>query len=241
VGAIGSDDVFNFSACLTHNYREFLGGFTDWVGNIADSKNSKEYRERIEDIETLSMWQSLSFGPNYKSAYCMAVCPAGEDVIAPYLEDKKSFISKIVRPLQEKVEPVYVIPQSDAEEHVTKRYPHKRIRQVSNGIRVRTIQQFLIGLQHIFQPNKSEGLSATYHFTFTGEEQADATITIKNKSLFVKTGHEGTADLHVTADSRAWLKFLAKDMHIAKAIILRKVKLKGPPKLLLAFGKCFPS
>jgi epoxyqueuosine reductase QueG len=31
VGAIGSDGHFNFSACYTHNYREFLGGFSDWV------------------------------------------------------------------------------------------------------------------------------------------------------------------------------------------------------------------
>jgi hypothetical protein len=31
------------------------------------------------------MWQSLTYGANYKSAYCIAVCPAGEDVIGPYL------------------------------------------------------------------------------------------------------------------------------------------------------------
>lgn len=29
VGAIGPDGSFNFSSCFTHNYREFLGGFTD--------------------------------------------------------------------------------------------------------------------------------------------------------------------------------------------------------------------
>ena len=27
------------------------------------------------------MWQSLSYGANYRAAYCLAVCPAGEDVI----------------------------------------------------------------------------------------------------------------------------------------------------------------
>ena len=36
-GAIASDGHFNFSACYTHNYREFLGGFTDWVEQVADS------------------------------------------------------------------------------------------------------------------------------------------------------------------------------------------------------------
>src|SRR6185369_15620884 len=31
VGAIAPDGHFNFSACYTHNYREFMGGFTDWA------------------------------------------------------------------------------------------------------------------------------------------------------------------------------------------------------------------
>ena len=81
VGAIGADGAFNFSSCYTHNYREFMGGFADWVENIADSRDGKDYRRRVKDSESVSMWQSLGFGPNYKAAYCMAVCPAGEDVI----------------------------------------------------------------------------------------------------------------------------------------------------------------
>lgn len=44
VGAISPNGDFNFSACYTHNYREFLGGFTDWVEQIADSKNALERR-----------------------------------------------------------------------------------------------------------------------------------------------------------------------------------------------------
>jgi ferredoxin len=35
VGAIGADGHFNFAACYTHNYREFMGGFSDWVETIA--------------------------------------------------------------------------------------------------------------------------------------------------------------------------------------------------------------
>ncbi|MGG1325033.1 4Fe-4S binding protein, partial [Priestia megaterium] len=49
VGAIGADGHFNFSACYTHNYREFSGGFTDWVEKIIDSKNSKAYRDKVND------------------------------------------------------------------------------------------------------------------------------------------------------------------------------------------------
>ena len=29
IGAIHPDGLFDFSACLTHNYREFLGNFTE--------------------------------------------------------------------------------------------------------------------------------------------------------------------------------------------------------------------
>jgi epoxyqueuosine reductase QueG len=49
VGAIAPDGGFNFAACLTHNYRELMGGFTDWVEQIADSKDAFDYRRRASE------------------------------------------------------------------------------------------------------------------------------------------------------------------------------------------------
>jgi NAD-dependent dihydropyrimidine dehydrogenase PreA subunit len=49
VGAIKPDGRFDASACLTHNYREFLNGFTDWVETVADSRDAKDYRSRVTD------------------------------------------------------------------------------------------------------------------------------------------------------------------------------------------------
>ncbi len=98
VGAIATNGDFNFSACYTHNYREFMGGFTDWVEQIADSKDALDYRRKVSDPESASMWQSLSFGANYKAAYCLSVCPAGEEVIGPYLTDKAGHLREVVRP-----------------------------------------------------------------------------------------------------------------------------------------------
>src|SRR5262249_5304106 len=86
------------AAGLGH-YREFYGGFIDWVEQIVESKSARDYRNRISNPESASMWQSLSFGANYKSAYCMAVCPAGEDVIAPFLTDRTEYLKDVVRPL----------------------------------------------------------------------------------------------------------------------------------------------
>src|SRR5207253_1364578 len=55
VGAIGADGAFNFSACYTHNYREFMGGFSDWVETVAGSRNGLDYRRRVKDSETVSI------------------------------------------------------------------------------------------------------------------------------------------------------------------------------------------
>jgi ferredoxin len=134
VGAIGKDGDFDWVACSVHNYREFMGGFTDWVQTVADSADGADFRSRVTDSENASMWQSLSFKPNYKAAYCLAVCPAGEDVIEPYLDNRKSFMDLVLKPLQDKKETLYVLPNSAAKAHAERRYPHKRVKIVNGGV-----------------------------------------------------------------------------------------------------------
>ena len=241
VGAVGNDGNFQFSNCFTHNYRERLGGFADWVENIVTSKTVRDYRKKVADPETVSMWQSLSYGICNKSSYCMAACPAGDERIGLYLADRQAYMKQVVKPLQNNTENVFVIPGSDAEAHVAKRYPHKTIRRVGNGLRPNSAQNFLASLPVVFQRNQSEGLDVTYHFTFTGEEYCEATVIIQNKTLEVKAGHVDTADLHVTADTRTWLDFLAKERNLLWALLSRKIRIKGSPKLMMAFAKCFPS
>jgi len=241
-GAIRPDGEFNFSACYTHNYREFMGGFNDWVENIADSKDAHDYRKKVSGAETVSMWQSLSFGANYKAAYCMAVCPAGEDVIRPFLTDRKQYLDDVVRPLQNKPEAIYVVPNSDAEEYVVRRFPHKKTRRVSNGLAGQgSIRGFLRGLNFVFQKGKSKGLNAVYHFTFTGKEETKATVIICDETLLVSEGHVGQPDLKLTADSQTWLRFLRKEANLVWALLWRKIRIQGSPKLLLGFSRCFPS
>jgi NAD-dependent dihydropyrimidine dehydrogenase PreA subunit len=240
-GAIGADGHFDFSACYTHNYREFMGGFGNWVEEIAGSRSAGQYRQRVADSETSSMWQSLSFGANYKAAYCMSVCPAGEDVIGPWLDNRKQYVEDVVRPLQHKAETVYVVPGSDAEVHVAKRFPHKRLKGVGNGLRPQSIAGFVVGLPLSFQRGRSEGLDATYHFTFTGAEEREITVVIRDRTLRVEDGHVGQPDLRVTADSRTWLAMLAGDAGVVRALLLRRIRLRGSPRLLRAFARCFPS
>lgn len=239
-GAIAPDGHFHPVNCLTHTYRDLIGGFTNWVENIADSKSAIDYRTRTRDAETVSMWQSLACGPCYKSVYCIAVCPAGDEVIPQYLKDKKAFIEEIVKPLQQKKEAVYVLPGSDAESHVERTFPHKEIRRVANGIRPPSVAHFLASMTIGFQRHQSEGLSATYHFTFSGSEEAEATVVIKDKTIRMEQGHAGVPDVRVHADATTWLRVLHKETSILRAIILRRIRVKGPLKLFKAFGKCFP-
>lgn len=153
-----------------------------------------------------------------------------------------------MRPLQEKKETIYLAKNSDAEDHVAKRFPHKKIKHVGNSLRPNSIQLFLNGLPLVFQPGKSVGLNATFHFTFTtrlsssksGQEQREATVVIQEQKISVKEGHVGEPDLHVTGDSQTWIGLLRKERNVVWALLRRKIRLEGSPKLLVAFGKCFP-
>ncbi|MGA8872448.1 MAG: SCP2 sterol-binding domain-containing protein, partial [Candidatus Acidiferrales bacterium] len=173
--------------------------------------------------------------------YCLSVCPAGEDVIAPFLTNRPEFLREVVKPLQDKEETVYVIPESDAESFVARRYPHKKAKRVGNGLRVQSIATFLRGLRLTFQRGKAKDLDVTYHFTFTGEEPRLATVVIRDQKLTVADGHQGAPDLRITADARTWLRFLSKDANLLWAFLRGKIRLRGSPRLLLAFAKCFPS
>ncbi len=241
VGAIKPDGAFDTASCYTHNYREFMGGFADWAEQIADAKSGHDLRTRVTQAEQVGMWQSLAFGPNYKAAYCVAVCPAGEDVISPFLANRGGFVGEVVKPLQQKEEPIYVVPGSDAEEHVVKRFPHKTPRRVRGNFLLYTIPQFLFGIRISFQRGRAAGLNAVYHFTFTGASKATATVTIRDQTLAVQDGLHGMPDCAITADADTWCGFLRKERSIVWAVVRRKVRVKGPLRLLTAFGKCFPS
>lgn len=241
VGAIGPDGHFNFTTCMTHNYRDRLGGFLDWVEKVVSSKDVRSYRKKVNDPETVSMWQSLSYGICNKSSYCMAVCPAGEEVIGPYLDHRAEYVAVVVKPLQSKEETIYVVPGSDAEPHVAQHFPHKTVRRIGNGLRPNSVRGFMQSLPIVFQRGQSDGIDSTYHFSFTGAEECKGTVVIRNKSIEVTEGHVGTADMRLTADSRTWVAFLAKETNLLGALLRRKIRIKGSPRLMKEFARCFPS
>jgi len=130
---------------------------------------------------------------------------------------------------------------SDGEAHVTKRFPHKRVRRVSNGLRADSVENFLVALPLVFNRQQAGDLNATYHFTFHGDEALEATVVIADGAVQVATGSQGRADVHIRADSRTWIKFLAKEKNIVWESIRGRVKVKGPLALLKRFAACFPA
>ena len=199
-------------------------------------------RERLPQpgpaSESASMWQSLSFKANYKAAYCVAVCPAGEDVIGPFLDDRRGFLEGVVDPLKAKAEPVYVVPgrtPRGTSPDVSRGRPSGVSRDPSRldpGVPLRD--------ETDFPAEASRGLAATYHFTFTGREPADATVAIRDRTLAVQMGiwrgrgpdHRGQRHMDRLPGQRT-----GPDLGVAPGEDPRS----GPARLLAAFGKCFPS
>jgi alkyl sulfatase BDS1-like metallo-beta-lactamase superfamily hydrolase len=145
----------------------------------------------------------------------------------------------VLKPLTGKQEELYVLPGSDAENYASRRFPHKRLKRVGRQLRAATIQQSLMGLRLSFQRDRAKGLNATYHWTLTGKERIQATVRIADGKIAVETDHTGTPDVTIVADSATWLRVLSRDYSILRAILLRKVAVKGPMSLLRAFGRCF--
>ncbi len=241
VEAIGPDGTFNFSACYSHNYREFLGGFLDWTEQVADAKDKHDYRERVEDGEVVSMWQSLSFKPSYKAAYCISVCPAGEDVISPYLEDRVEFAERHVKPLQETAETIYVLPNSDAEDLIPSRFPTKTIKQVKWNVGANDIFSYLFNITLTFQRRKAGNLNATYHLKITGDMPLEGTITIARKRIEIEFGLTGEPDLTIETTADAWMGAFEKDFSLENAIQSGDMKLDGPSDLFHRLANCFPT
>jgi putative sterol carrier protein/Fe-S-cluster-containing hydrogenase component 2 len=237
VGAIHSNWEFDFSACYNHNYREFMGGFQDWTEQLVSSKNVEQYRSKVKESETMSVWQSLSFGANYKAAYCMAVCPAGEDVLPIFQMDKKQYINDIVKPLKNKPEPVYVRPGTTAEKAAGKN-PNKEIRHVRTTFRPTSLAGFINGTKVAFNREQAKDLALKIHFDFIGKEERSITVVIADGKIKVEEGTIGEADLKVRADSETWLNIASKEVSPFWPVLTGKLKISGNPWLLMKFQKC---
>lgn len=240
VGAIEPDGGFRFSSCMDHNYREFMTGFTDFVEEVVESRDRHDFRDRVPLNEAMATWQSLAAKPSYKAAYCIAVCPAGEDVLGGFLDRRAEHMREVFKPLTEQKEPIYVVAGSDAELHVRGRFPHKRVRLIGSSLRPTSARGFFEAIPHTFQRGPAKGWKATFHFELTGREVVTSTVRIDDGKLEIEAGLIGTADVHVRADGQLWLDIVTKRRSPVLALLTRRLKIKGNRSLLDRFAACFP-
>lgn len=240
VGAIGAHGEFSFSACLDHNYHEFMTGFSDFAEELVESRNRKDFRERLPLNEVMATWQGLAYKPSYKATYCIAVCPAGEDVLGGFIDRRAEHTHEVMKPLTERTETVYVVAGSDAEAHVKRRFPHKKVRVIRSSLRSPDVNAFLRNMPLIFQRGPAKGWRATFHFDFDGRVVRQGTVRIDNGKLEVEDGLVGRPDLLVRTDGDLWLQLIDSKRAFALAMVTGRVHLEGDRTLLLRFGKCFP-
>ena len=200
VGAIAPDGEFNFSACCHHNYREFMGG----LHRLGRAGRRQQERKRLPQAapaspNRLDVAEPLARG-ELQGGLLRGGVPRRRGRDRPVSGGSRAQLSGDRRPAQDKEEPVYVVPGSDAEAYARKRWKNKTVKTVGNGLRPRSIDAMLQLLPFAFQPNQARDLRATYHFEFTGDEQRKATIVIHDGVIRVHEGHVGSADLRVTAD-----------------------------------------
>jgi epoxyqueuosine reductase QueG len=241
VGALDAKKGLDFNACVTHNYRDFMGGFEDWIENIVSSNSVEEFRKKSSDDENVSRWQSLSFGPQYKSAYCLSVCPAGTDLYGIYKADKKEWNEQIVKPLKNKKEPIYVGKDTYAAEYA-KRNPNKEIKYVKNVGRPNSMFSFLTGIRVAFERKHAYDVNLIVHFDFKGRENGQATIIIKDETIDVKEGLIEKPNLVINVDIDSWLKIVNKEVNdelMNELFTTGKIQVQGSLSDLRKFQNCF--
>jgi hypothetical protein len=186
------------------------------------------------------MWQSLAYKPNYKAAYCLAVCPAGEHLIGPYLRSRAEHVRTVVKPLLDREEPVYAVAGSDAEAHARKRFPHKKLRLVRSSLRPSSARAMFRSLPLTFQRGPAKGWRAAYHFDLTGDGAVQATVVIDDGRLTVRDGLVGDADLRVTTDASLWIDIVTHRRSPVLATLTGRLRARGDRRLLARFAACFP-
>ncbi|MGK2742088.1 SCP2 sterol-binding domain-containing protein [Tepidicaulis sp. LMO-SS28] len=240
VEAIGHDGSFNFSACYTHNYREFLGGFNDWIHEVVEAKDAEDYDRRVPPGESVSMWQSLSFKPGYKAAYCVSVCPAGSDVLGPFIEDRSAYRERILGPLLAKTETIFVLEGSDAEETVPARFKNKQLKRVDWSITADNPFSFLFGLTLTFQRRKARGLDASLHLVIEDQGPLHAGITVRNRRVEIGFAASETPDTVLTLSWQTLLDIFEGKEDLADAVKTGTARIEGDEETVFAIRACFP-
>lgn len=209
VNAIHKDEDFDFFACMGHNYHEFPQMTADWVETLTAEGGPAAYRAKFRREETIVIAQGLEFNPTYRSGYCVAVCPAGDEHIGDYLADPAKHRQQTLMTLRKYPEPVYVTSGTRAEQRAL-RNPYKWIRYIDFKPDLSTPANFALGLRHMFKSPGPDAPRRVVSFRFP-----DGTVTAvlaKGKLSATTEPAQEAADAVVTTESVNYITILHKHL-----------------------------
>lgn len=103
-----------------------------------------------------------------------------------------------------------------------------------------TVSQLMEKMPGAFLPEKAQGLNATVHFKFTGEEAGDWNATIADGKVAVAQGVPGKpATMTLTADSSDYVKIFTGELDGMSAFMQGKIKLGGDLNLAMKLMQMF--
>jgi len=234
-GHLGGRD-FNFSALHAH-YREFMGGFTDWVEQgrrqqgrprLPPAGSATRSRPRCAEpvvrgnYKRPTAWRSALPGRTYRA---VPGRPQGarEGDRPPLAREGRDGLR------HEELRCRGGTPPSGSR--------HKRLKHVRQQPRPSSIKVFLEG-RRTSSSRASRGLSAT----FTSPSPAT------NRGAIAYTGPEADRSgrarrpggFCTSPPTRRRGSASEEGKGVVWALLRRTIRLKGPLSLLVAFGKCFP-
>jgi len=103
-----------------------------------------------------------------------------------------------------------------------------------------TISQLMEKMPGAFLPEKAQGVNATVHFKFTGEEAGDWNASIADGKCAVAQGIPADkATMTLTADSSDYVKIFTGELDGMTAFMQGKIKLGGDLNLAMKMMQMF--
>jgi len=103
-----------------------------------------------------------------------------------------------------------------------------------------TVSQLMEKMPGAFLPEKAQGVNATIHFKFTGEEAGEWNARIADGKVAVAQGvPSDAATMTLTADSNDYVKIFTGELDGMQAFMQGKIKLGGDLNLAMKLMQMF--
>ena len=105
--------------------------------------------------------------------------------------------------------------------------------------RFESIDDVIASLQRNFRPEHAEGVDAVIQLHYTGEGGGEWYLNVHDQELDVHEGAHPEPDTTIECPADVWLDIANGKLNPMKAMMTRKLKLKGSMPVALKFQKMF--